>query len=219
MTLITLPVTPQALQQFLADLPRVGKLLKDRGYRQIWRFDFEGKGYYLKFFPRRRWDIKRLFRGSPARLEFDRLVQLQKAGVAAPRAVAQLLGFSIAGKRGDATILEAIEPATPLDLYLHGLLREGRTPPNRLELARKIRVLLAQLARAGLGHNDLHLGNFLLRNGEVFLLDAYAVRGGGLLPEQVMDLAHSARVSYRERKFCAAGTNWGPAGRLRISIP
>jgi len=24
---------------------------QDRAYRQVWRFDFEGQGYYLKFYP------------------------------------------------------------------------------------------------------------------------------------------------------------------------
>ena len=32
---------------------RIGTLEKDRGYRQVWRCDFGGKAYYLKFYPRR----------------------------------------------------------------------------------------------------------------------------------------------------------------------
>jgi tRNA A-37 threonylcarbamoyl transferase component Bud32 len=209
---ITFGVSPQALQQFLADLPRVGKLVKDRAYRQIWRFDFEGKGYYLKFYPRKEWDWKRVLRGSAARREFDRLVLLQKAGVSAPRAVAQLVGFKIGDRKGDALILEAIEPAVQLDEYLHGMLRQGRETPNRLELAGQIRKQLALLARAGLGHNDLHLGNFLLSDGEVFLLDGYAVSSGGLLPEHVMNLAHSAQSFLTRTELVRGWNELGPGG-------
>ncbi|CAA9433894.1 MAG: hypothetical protein AVDCRST_MAG64-3688, partial [uncultured Phycisphaerae bacterium] len=79
------------LENTLRDLPRVGTLVKDRGYRQVWRFAFDGKAYYLKFYPRgqrfrsRDW-WRRKLRGSPAGNEFQRLQALQKAKVPAPRA-------------------------------------------------------------------------------------------------------------------------------------
>ena len=81
-------VSPVALENFLRDLPRNGTRIKDRGYRQVWRFEFEGKGYYLKFYPRRGMRLKRIFRGSAALREFVRLQALQRAGVPAPRAIA-----------------------------------------------------------------------------------------------------------------------------------
>ena len=69
------------LEQALRDLPRVGKLVKDRAYRQVWRFECAGKPYYLKFYPRGRLRDRfyRLVRGSKALLEFHRLQLLQKA--------------------------------------------------------------------------------------------------------------------------------------------
>src|SRR5688500_18828611 len=84
---ITLPVptsparTAASLEETLRDLPRIGKLIKDRGYRQVWRFDHGSKGYFLKFYRRgktasRDWG-RRLLRGSPAQLEFIRLQWLQ----------------------------------------------------------------------------------------------------------------------------------------------
>ena len=57
-------VSPAVLEKLLRDLPRNGTRIKDRGYRQVWRFEFEGKGYYLKFYPRRGMRLKRIFRGS-----------------------------------------------------------------------------------------------------------------------------------------------------------
>src|SRR5438552_18755824 len=99
------------LENSLKDLARVGRLVKDRGYRQVWRFEVGGKAYYLKFYPRAGFFLKRLVRGNPALREFTRLMALQKAQVAAPRAIAVLSGFRINDALGDAVIIEAIEPA------------------------------------------------------------------------------------------------------------
>src|SRR5438309_11737359 len=112
-------------------------MVKDRGYRQIWRFEHGGKAYYLKFYPReasRLGRIKRLFRGSPAMREFTRLQWLQKAGVAAPHAIAVLMGFRINDLLGDAVLLDAIEPSVQLDRYLNGLHLAGQRPPNHRQL-------------------------------------------------------------------------------------
>lgn len=171
------------LEQTLRDLPSVGTLIKDRGYRQVWRFEFNGKGYFLKFYPRGglrdRW--RRAFRGSPAALEFTRLQWLQKAKVPSPRAVAYLGGFTLSGQKGDAVILQAIEPSVPLDQLLNEQALAGEYPSaQRRRLADQVIDLVHQLGAAGYGHDDLHLGNFLLHEGQLYLIDAYAVRKGGL---------------------------------------
>ena len=57
------------LESTLKDLPRVGTLVKDRGYRQVWRFEVNGKPYYLKFYPRAGSFAKRIVRGNPAMRE------------------------------------------------------------------------------------------------------------------------------------------------------
>ncbi len=51
--------------------------------------------------------------------------------------------------------------------------------PDRRDLARQVRQIVHTLGKAQLGHDDLHLGNFLLSDGKLYLLDAYAVRRGG----------------------------------------
>jgi tRNA A-37 threonylcarbamoyl transferase component Bud32 len=212
-------VSPAALEKFLKDLPRNGTLVKDRGYRQVWRFDFEGKGYYLKFYPRKGFALKRAFRGSAAMREFLRLQALQRAGVAAPRAVAQLSGFRLGNEIGDAVILEAIEPAVALDQYVTEFAMRGEEIPDRLALAKKIIDLVHKLGAAKLGHDDLHLGNMLLKrdsggDGEVYLLDGYAVRFGGLKTNDVMKLAHSVRGVATRADLQRGWNVLGPGGRM-----
>jgi len=184
-------VSNAALENLLRDLPKVGTLVKDRPYRQVWRFEFQAKAYFLKFYPRAGNRLKRLLAGNPARVEFERLQALQKAAIPAPRAVALLVGFAVNERAGDAVILEAIEPGVTLDDYFQGFALRGQAVPNHRQLSHDIRQLVHQLGQAGLGHRDLHLGNFLLHEDKLYLLDGYAVRLGGLRLNDVLQLAHS----------------------------
>jgi tRNA A-37 threonylcarbamoyl transferase component Bud32 len=193
--------TPLKLEDSLRRLPEIGTLVKDRPYRQVWRFEHDGRAYFLKFYPREvqedrfhklRDRFRRWTRGSHAMLEFTRLQNLQKAGIPSPRAVAAMVGFQINGRRGDAVIIEAIEPSIQLDHYLREFEQRGQFAPDHREISRQVRELVHQLARAGLGHEDLHLGNLLLHAGKIYLLDAYSVRRG-MRGKDVYRLAHSAR--------------------------
>jgi tRNA A-37 threonylcarbamoyl transferase component Bud32 len=197
-------VSPDELENSLRDLPRIGALVKDRGYRQIWRFERDGQAYYLKFYPRRR-AVRRLLRGSPAMREFFRLQWLQKAAIPAPRAVAVLNGFRLDEQSGDAVVLEAIEPSVGLDVYLNQLQLEGKDAPNHHALARQIIAMVYQLGAAQLGHSDLHLGNFLLKKDRLYLSDAQAVHRGGLKMRDVLQLAHGVR-EYATRADLRRGT-------------
>jgi tRNA A-37 threonylcarbamoyl transferase component Bud32 len=212
-------VSAEALEKFLRDLPGHGTLVKDRGYRQVWRFEFEGRGYYLKFYPRRGMGLKRLFRGSPARREFVRLQALQRAGVSAPRAVAQLVGFRLRGEVGDAVILEAIEPAMALDQYFTEFNMRGEEIPNRYRLVQEVLRLLHNLGKSRMGHDDLHLGNMLLHGEEVYLLDGYAVSFGGLKLKQMMKLAHSVRGVASRTERQRGWNELGPGGRMPRDNP
>ncbi len=200
-----------SLEQSLRNLHQTGTLVKDRGYRQIWRFEHGGKPYYLKFYPREASRLKRLVRGNPAMREFVRLQWLQKANIPSPRAVAMLSGFRVDQTLGDAVIMEAIEPGVVLDRYLNDAQLEGRRASDHRDLSRQVRELVANLGRAKLGHDDLHLGNFLLKDGKVHLLDAYAVRAGGLRMSDVMLLGHSvnryASVADLQRGWEALGND------------
>src|ERR1051325_8997457 len=103
-----LRVSDRALESALKNLEGQGRLVKDRPSRQIWRFEVEGKGYYLKFYPRRGGMLKRLVRGNPAMREFLRLQWLQKAQIPAPRPVSVLIGMRLRGVVGDALVMTAI---------------------------------------------------------------------------------------------------------------
>lgn len=182
------------LEQTLRDLPNVGKLVKDRGYRQVWRFEHEGRAYFLKFYPKEgmRDRFRRAFRGSPAMAEFTKLQRLQSAKIPAARPVAVMMGFKILDRIGDAVILEAIEPSIQLDHYFNAHELRAEPVRERRDLALQIRDILRQLVQARLGHEDLHLGNFLLKDGKVYLLDGYAVRIGRMTLRDLMLLGHSA---------------------------
>ena len=105
--------------------------------------------------------------------------------------MAQLVGFRLKGVVGDAVILQAIEPAVQLDQYITDFVLRGQEVPNHREISKQIRELVHQLGKAKLGHGDLHLGNMLLQDGKIHLLDGYAVQFGGLTMANVMQLAHS----------------------------
>jgi tRNA A-37 threonylcarbamoyl transferase component Bud32 len=212
-------VSTEELVKTLASLPRIGTLVKDRGYRQIWRFEFGGRGYYLKFYHRHgyRDTFRRFFRGSPARAEFTKLQSLQKAAIPSARAVAVMMGFRLADQIGDAVIIEAIEPATQLDLYFNELELRGEPAWDHLELSKKIRDLVNQLARAGFGHEDLHLGNLLHKDGKLYLLDGYAVRTGGLKMRHLLHLAHSVSRYASKTDLQRGWEQLGPGGPLPIN--
>lgn len=181
----------ESLEKLLQDLPHAGTLVKDRGYRQIWRFEHAGRAYYLKFYPREGSRLKRMVRGNPAMREMLRLQMLQKAKIPSPRASGVLIGFRLDGQIGDAVIVEAIEPSVQLDHYLSELQLRGEIPSEHRQIAQRVQSLVQQLGAAKLGHSDLHLGNMLLSDGKVFLLDGYAVRPGGLKTDDILLLAHS----------------------------
>ncbi len=186
-------MSPDELDKTLRELPSIGTLIKSHAYREISRFELQGKPFYLKFYPRARGGQleTRLIRGNPALREFTNLQALQRAKIAAPRAIAHLSGFALKGRKGDAVILEGIEPSMQLDRYLSDKLLAAEPIADHRQLAQQVIEIVKQLGVAKLGHADLHLGNFLKQNDKLFLLDGYAVRTGGMKLAHIMTLGHS----------------------------
>ncbi len=209
------------LETTLRDLPQIGQLVKDRGYRQIWRFEHANQAYFLKFYPKGgpRDRFRRFFRGSPAVREFTRLQSLQKADIPAPRAVAVMLGFTLDGRRGDAVILHAIEPSIQLDHFLSQQDFSDRPRMDHRIISEKILSLVHQLGKAGLGHDDLHLGNFLLHDEKLYLLDAYAVRPNGLHLRDIQMLEHSVRRRATRTDLLRGWKLLGPGGPMPTTNP
>jgi len=192
---INAAVQTGAIENILRDLPHRGTLVADTGRRQTWRFEMQGRPYYLRFYPLRRWRerMARAVRGSPAMSEFARLQWLQKASVPAPRAIACLLGMRVGGIRGDAVVIEGLEPSQALDRYLHAHGAADARSGRRRALAKCLTEILVAMGRAGLGHDRLGPDSFLVHRGGVYLLDACGVHKGGLRMNEVERLGVLSR--------------------------
>ncbi|HWC90211.1 MAG TPA: hypothetical protein VG433_11160, partial [Pirellulales bacterium] len=108
--------------------------------------------------------------------------------------------------------LHAIEPAVPLDAYLNDLELRGEPVVIHRAFAEKLCALVNRLAKAGMGHEDLHLGNILLKGDVLFLLDAYAVRQGGLRMSDLLRLGHSVRRFATRTDLLRGWRMLGPSG-------
>lgn len=181
----------EEIEKALKDLETTGTCIKRHPTRQVWRFQAGATPMILKFYPDQpnRW--RKRMRGSLAMYEFTRLQWLQKAGVTSPRAVAALMGFCIGSQKGDALAIEAIEPSERLDELATRCRLAGTDIPDHRGIAEQIVQIIHQLGRAGLGHRDLHLGNFLVRQGKVYLIDAYPVHRQGVIMRDILKLGLS----------------------------
>jgi len=133
-------------------------LVKANSRRKIWRVQTDKLKVYVKRYESGGivGSVKRIFRSSPAGVEFRNHQLARTAGVNCP----EPLAFAQKGWRGSggASILitAAVEAAEPLDDYLHD-------KPLDDELVRLLAELMGKSHRAGLMHPDPHLGNFLIR--------------------------------------------------------
>ncbi|MBI2900667.1 MAG: phosphotransferase [Planctomycetes bacterium] len=137
-----------------------GEVVKENSARTVWRV--RGAGLYVKRF------APKLLRDR-ARREADLLGALARAGVPCPRPVA-----TARDARGTYLVTEEIAGAR--DLY--SLIAEG-APHVRRHLA-SVAALLRRLHDAGFEHQDLHAGNVLVRDDEMFVLDVHRARRGRL---------------------------------------
>lgn len=184
-------VSTDRLEHILRNLDEVATRIGVTPSRQIWRFELDGRGYLLQFYPRHARGM-RLMRRNESQQEFFGLQTLQKASIPSPRAIAFLSGCTVAGVLGDAVIIEAIEPAKVLEELLIDLHLNGEPVPARRQLALHVRTILHQLGRAGLGHDGLTLSSFLVSGNRVCLRDGAGLTRGGMRERQVMILAHDA---------------------------
>ena len=185
-------MSPEELERALKDLPSIGRLISTRADadKQVWRFELAAKPYYLKFYPRQLAATRA--GGGRALREFTGLQAMQRAGVPSPRAVAHLSGFSIGDVKGDAVIVEGVEPSTPLGAHLNELHLHGERAPDHRALTRQVIEIVGKLGDAKLGHGELRLDRFLLSEGRLSLSSGEGVRGGGMTTRDVMSLGASA---------------------------
>jgi hypothetical protein len=205
-------VSPEELERALRDLPSIGRIVSSRGKdadKQVWRVEIAGKPYYLTFHARRVGATR--VGGGRALREFSGLQAMQRAGVPSPRAVAHLSGFTIRDVKGDAVIVEGVEPAVPLDRFLNDLHLRGEQAANHRDLATQVIEIVGKLGDAKLGHGDLRLGRFLLSGGKVYLASGEGVRGGGMTTKDVMRLGVSAAPFATKTDVIRAWANFSGA--------
>jgi tRNA A-37 threonylcarbamoyl transferase component Bud32 len=183
------------LEQVLRDFDRIATRIEvhgaDEEASETWRFEWNGRPFLLHFYERRR-GIARLLRGNPAQRHFFGLQTLQKLEIPAPRAVAHLAGFRLGNRRGDAVIVESLEPgATLLQLLIDHDLR-GKAICNRRALAEQVRSIVHRIGQAKLGHSRLTLDRFVVRDDRVLLIDGEHLHRGGMRLREVMRLGQSA---------------------------
>ncbi len=166
-------------------------LVRDGGKRQIWSFSFGGKPYFLYFYPREKGLLQHGRSGS-ALIDFVHYQALQRAGVSSPRAVAQLSGFKIDEKSGDALIVQGLRNAVQLDRHLQDCRNRGIRIRNRHKIAGQIARILHDLGKAKFGCRDLGLDRFLIADETVYLHDVRGMRAGGLRQNDLFTLAHDA---------------------------
>jgi hypothetical protein len=126
--------------------------------------------------------------------------------------VAHLSGFAIRDVKGDAVIVEGVEPAVPLDAFLNDLHLRGERAANHRDLAKQVIEIVGKLGDAKLGHGDLRLERFLLSDGQVYLAGGEGVRGGGgMTTKDVMRLGASAARFATKADIVRAWANFSGA--------
>ena len=148
---------------------------------------------------------------------------LQKAGVPAPIAIAVLGGYRLntgsSIELGDAVIITAIEPAVSLDEIYRRASLEGRTVAEHRNYMSQVLELCRKLTMAKLGHSDLHLGNMLLKEGKLHLIDGYAVQRRPLNLNDLYQLHHSTASFVSRADVLRGWYQLTDAGRLPASNP
>lgn len=187
------PVSHAQLEQTLRNLPAIGTLKEADAGREVWRFPYGQLEYDLVFYRREPSTIRRLLYGNRALRGFFYLQQLQKAGVPAVRALAVLQGFRLRERLGDALIVQAMPDALPLEEHLVRLELAGQPVPDHRALSEQVRSIMRGIGKLKLGHGQLSLNSFLLRDGKLYLRDPEHLRAGGLRTADVLRLGHAAR--------------------------
>ncbi len=135
-----------------------GDLIKQNKGRTIWRVAAGSPGLFVKRFaptPLR----------DRATKEARMLAALHRAGVRCPRPLAT-------ARDDSGTYLVTEELAGSRDLY--SLIAEG--VPDLRGLLAKLAGVVRDLHEAGFEHQDLHAGNILVRDDDLFVLDVHRAR-------------------------------------------
>jgi tRNA A-37 threonylcarbamoyl transferase component Bud32 len=141
-----------------------GDVIKENGARVVWRVPSGSPALYIKRFP------PEFFRDR-ARKEATMLLALEGAGIPCPRLVATGKDVS-----GTYVITEEIADAPILKEVLE------RGGPSTKGLATALGTLVRRLLDSGFEHQDLHVGNILVRDRTLYVMDVHRARRSSRLP-------------------------------------
>ncbi len=136
---------------------------------------------------------KRWLLQSDARKEFLSLRILQRAGLTTPRCHGWGLSLNPANRNGSLLLMEHRQDARP-----GGEVFDGLDEPGRHSFLERFCEEVAQLARAGYVHRDLHYNNLLVDGGgSLIWIDAHVRR----LPRKKADQWSALRKSLKVNKL------------------
>lgn len=185
-------MSPQQVQTILADFAhrarRVGVRLDGA---EVWRFEIDETAYDLHYWEEDNTAVRKYLGGAQAAREFAQLQALQKLGIPAPRVIANLKGFRIGQRKGDACILVH----DPSVVSLSEVLRSRQGQFERLRLDALLIALLERLHGARLCPVPLTIDRFGLRAGEVILQDGAGEFSGLVTGQRLRELDRSTRLA------------------------
>ncbi len=188
-------MTPDQVQAILNDFAnratRVGSRLDGA---ELWRFDVGGKQYELHYWIDDATAIKKYIGGARAGREFAQLQTLQKLTIPATRVIANLKGFRIGDRKGDACIVVFDPTVKPLrELLLSPTLKFR----DRLALTAQFIERLESLYRAKLCPTPLTIDRFAIKGDQILLADVAGELGGIVTDERLRELDRSTQFATR----------------------
>lgn len=175
------------LQEFASKATRVGVRIDGS---EVWRFVIESNAYDLHFWPHDDTPVGKYQSGVRAAREFEQLQTLQKLVIPATRVIANLKGFRIGDRKGDACIVVHDTNTTPLNQTLASRAFDRH---DRLELTAHLIERLEALHRAKRCPTPLTIDRFAVRGTQVFVHDAAGEMGGLVTDERLRELGCSTR--------------------------
>lgn len=204
-------MSPRELEDALRNLRRLGTLLHRDATREVWRVDLCGRCRLVHFHRRSTAGARGL-----ALRHFSNLQLLQKAGIAAPRAVAHLVGYRLDNDVGDAVLLDASEDAIPLAELDATRWRDGAFHRRMVE---QFIILLRRLGESKLGHASLDRTTLGIRDDALFVLDPMPLHRGGLSMRDLYALHQAFRDVATRTDVLRVWRIVAPGSRLPVRNP
>lgn len=150
---------PEFLEPWAEDLDNIpGVLVKKNRNRSVWRVEsFDGNDYFVK--RERRFNLP--FVPSKAEREFRSFALLEKKGLPCAEYVAW-----------SATVDDCVIVSRALPARFHSVFQHlYSTPECPVEFLKKLCGFLADVAKAGIFHPDLHIGNLMTDGEDIVFID------------------------------------------------